>query len=164
MEYTWTPLNNHQLNKYGTRLVHRFENTGEGEEKIAGREGAANRSFRAKCSIISSRNNSALRFQRACLVSDKRTRLAYKQTFVCLSFDKISLIALVWPRAVHVRFSFAFPDLVATFPILSQAIYYDHHRDSIRKISPRSRFSFSFPLCINKNLIVDSRENVEYEY
>lgn len=23
------PLNNHQLNKYGTRLVHRFENTGE---------------------------------------------------------------------------------------------------------------------------------------
>lgn len=35
------PLNNHQLNKYGTRLVHRFENTGEGEEKIAGREGGS---------------------------------------------------------------------------------------------------------------------------
>ena len=64
---------------------------------------------------VSSRNDSALRFQRACLVSDKRARGS--RTKVCP--DKISLIAPVWPRTVHVhvRFSFAFPDLVATFPI-----------------------------------------------
>lgn len=106
---------------------------------------------------VSSRNDSALRFQRACLVSDKRARGS--RTKVCP--DKISLIAPVWPRTVHVhvRFSFAFPDLVATFPIFLLslcAIYYDHQTST--------RFSLSLlssSYCINKNLgVVETTSNI----
>lgn len=72
MEYTWTPLNNHQLDKYGTRLVLRsFENVEYGSKlrlnfltlfhpknESGGREREREWSFRAKRSIIRYRRSS----------------------------------------------------------------------------------------------------------
>lgn len=105
---------------------------------------------------VSSRNDSALRFQRACLVSDKRARGS--RTKVCP--DKISLIAPVWPRTVHVhvRFSFAFPDLVATFPIFLLSLSWFITIIRRRHVS----LSLSFPLrIVNKNLgVVETTSNI----
>lgn len=107
---------------------------------------------------VSSRNDSALRFQRACLVSDKRARGS--RTKVCP--DKISLIAPVWPRTVHVhvRFSFAFPDLVATFPIFLLFLSLARFITIIRR--RHVSLSLSFPLrIVNKNLgVVETTSNI----
>lgn len=109
---------------------------------------------------VSSRNDSALRFQRACLVSDKRARGS--RTKVCP--DKISLIAPVWPRTVHVhvRFSFAFPDLVATFPIF--LLFLSLCRDLLRSSDVDTFLSLSLlssSYCKQKSWC--RRDNVEYK-
>lgn len=172
MEYTWTPLNNHQPNKYGTRLqvLHRLRSiTWKNYRSIFSlslslalvrfilwKRKEENRNVSRR---VSSRNDSALRFQRACLVSDKRARGS--RTKVCP--DKISLIAPVWPRTVHVhvRFSFAFPDLVATFPIFLLFLSLARFITIIRRRHVSLSFSPFLFVYINKNLgVVETTSNI----